>query len=275
MTHEEKVARWIGTGKIGVEIGAFKTPIPGIKPFYVDRFAEFAGERCLADFLGDATALPFHDDSLDYVVSSHVLEHVANPIAALAEWYRVLRPGGIIYMVVPDRRYTWDHARALTTVDHLLEDFDRGTTPVDATHIDEFVTGVDWSTYSPATPPADVPGKQAELMAIYHAAVSAGREINIHFHVFEPANLDGLITRLSEWPRTRFQWRVVDRAERFPTGNPNGCLIVIHVDKSPDRRASRDAEDPGHPRDAASLILPGATPLPGSRLRPLHLHAQS
>src|SRR5471032_2472484 len=78
MTHEEKVARWIGPGKIGVEIGAFKSPIPGLapRPIYVDRFRDYAGERCLADYYGDATELPFRDNSLDYVVTSHVLEHV-------------------------------------------------------------------------------------------------------------------------------------------------------------------------------------------------------
>jgi hypothetical protein len=37
----------------GVEIGPFKTPLPGITPVYLDRFAEYAGERTLADCYGD------------------------------------------------------------------------------------------------------------------------------------------------------------------------------------------------------------------------------
>ena len=50
MTHEEKVARWIGPGKIGAEIGAFKSPIPGFapRPIYVDRFRDYAAEVNLA-----------------------------------------------------------------------------------------------------------------------------------------------------------------------------------------------------------------------------------
>lgn len=236
MTHEEKIARWLlplgRDGGLGVEIGAFKTPLPLIKPVYVDRFAEYAGEQCLADYYGDAANLPFRDNSLDYVVSSHVLEHTANPVAAFAEWYRVLRPGGMIYVVVPDRRYTWDRARPLTTVEHLLGDFAQGTTAVDATHIDEFVDQVDWSTYSPATPTTDVAVKKAELKATYHLAVASGNEINIHFHVFEPANLLALIEQLKHEPKTRFRWTVVDQAERFPVNNPNGFLAVIRVDKT-------------------------------------------
>lgn len=255
-THESKVGRWIPAGAIGVEIGAWKSPVPGLSPIYVDRFAEFGGEPCRADFQGDATALPFHDHSLDYVVTSHVLEHVANPIAALAEWCRVLRPGGIIYLLLPDRRLTWDRFRTPTPVDHLFADFERGTTAADGTHIDEFVQGVDWTTFSPATPPSEVPVKQRELSSLYHAAVQAGEEINIHFHVFEPANVRELLSRL----RSRFHWALVDEAENFPASAPNGYLVVLRVHQtwrdrldSAWRRLRR-----GHTTKAA--LLPSARP---------------
>ena len=262
MTHEEKVALWIGHGKIGVEIGAFKSPVPGLSPppIYVDRFRDYAGERCLADYYGDATALPFCDNSLDYVVTSHVLEHIPNPVQALAEWYRVLRPGGIIYCLVPDRRYTWDHGRLLTTVEHMLEDFERGTTVCDGTHIDDFVDGVDWATYSPGTAPGDVPAKKDELKKVYHGAVDSGGEINIHFHVFEPVNLLALFEALRTWPRTRFAWEVVDRAERFPANNPIGFLAVVRVEKTWRDRIAGWLNHHRTARDQRAAILPTAKP---------------
>src|SRR5687768_664147 len=110
MTHEKKIAQWIGHGKFGTEIGAGGKPLRGLepRPVYVDCFKTFGSDVCDADFYGHACALPFHDHSLDYVIASHVLEHVANPIAALAEWYRVVRPGGIIYLVVPNRLSAFD-----------------------------------------------------------------------------------------------------------------------------------------------------------------------
>ncbi len=149
MTHEEKLARWLPprTGLVGVEIGAGASPVPGLDPapIYVDCFKSFGAEPNRADFYGHACALPFHDHSLDYVIASHVLEHVANPIAALAECTRVVQPGGVLYLVVPDRRATWEHTRALTPVAHLFEDYQRGTTACDASHIDEFVFEADWS----------------------------------------------------------------------------------------------------------------------------------
>lgn len=44
----------------------------------------------------------FEDGSLDYVVQRHNLEHYQDPIKALQEWIRVLKPGGIIGMVISD-----------------------------------------------------------------------------------------------------------------------------------------------------------------------------
>lgn len=48
-----------------------------------------------------AEALPFEDDSFDMVYSSHVLEHIPDQEKALNEIYRVLKPGGIHFCVVP------------------------------------------------------------------------------------------------------------------------------------------------------------------------------
>lgn len=52
---------------------------------------------------GDATYLKgIPDRSLDFVYSSHCLEHLTDVAAAVANWARVLKPGGWLYVVVPD-----------------------------------------------------------------------------------------------------------------------------------------------------------------------------
>jgi ubiquinone/menaquinone biosynthesis C-methylase UbiE len=53
----------------------------------------------------DAEDLPFEDNRFDMVFSSHVLEHVLNPGKAVREIYRVLKPGGIHFCVVPTSTY--------------------------------------------------------------------------------------------------------------------------------------------------------------------------
>jgi len=58
------------------------------------------------DHVGDARCLPcFDDETFDHVYASHVLEHFDyrdEVDAALSEWYRVLKPGGILEVSVPD-----------------------------------------------------------------------------------------------------------------------------------------------------------------------------
>lgn len=53
----------------------------------------------------DATILPFKDNSIDFIVSSHAIEHMVNIERMFKEWYRVLKKNGIIGFVMPDKRY--------------------------------------------------------------------------------------------------------------------------------------------------------------------------
>lgn len=49
----------------------------------------------------DGRKLPFPDKSQDYVFTSHVLEHISDSVAAIQEWYRVLKVGGHLILIVP------------------------------------------------------------------------------------------------------------------------------------------------------------------------------
>ena len=51
----------------------------------------------------DALALPFPDDSFDRVIASEILEHIPEDSSAIAEIFRVLRPGGLVAVSVPRR----------------------------------------------------------------------------------------------------------------------------------------------------------------------------
>ncbi|MFA5996719.1 MAG: methyltransferase domain-containing protein [Candidatus Paceibacterota bacterium] len=54
-----------------------------------------------ADIVGDIHALPFPDNSQPAIACESVLEHVEDPIRAMKELYRVLEPGGYLYVYVP------------------------------------------------------------------------------------------------------------------------------------------------------------------------------
>lgn len=76
----------------------------------------------------------------DFLLSSHSLEHIANPIKALKEWVRVIETGGMILLILPDKNFTFDHNRPYTKFEHLLWDFENNTSEKDLTHLDEILT---------------------------------------------------------------------------------------------------------------------------------------
>ena len=95
-------------------------------------------------FIAEATSLDeIPDNSYDFILSSHSLEHTANPIKALKEWRRIVKPGGRLVLVLPDKRNTLDHRREYTTFAHLLDDYNRNTTEHDTTHFDEIISTFD------------------------------------------------------------------------------------------------------------------------------------
>lgn len=62
------------------------------------------------DVVADVVKLPYEDDSVDEIFASHILEHIDWRVPALEEWHRVLKPGGLITVCVPDlvgTYYAW------------------------------------------------------------------------------------------------------------------------------------------------------------------------
>jgi SAM-dependent methyltransferase len=53
------------------------------------------------DIVADIADLPFVDNSVDAIICEEVLEHVPNPKVVVSEMYRVLKSGGLAYVVVP------------------------------------------------------------------------------------------------------------------------------------------------------------------------------
>jgi SAM-dependent methyltransferase len=80
------------------------------------------------------------DGSYDALLASHVLEHLANPLGALREWTRVVRPGGHVLLIVPHRDGTFDHRRPVTTLAHLRSDAERRTPEDDLSHLPEILS---------------------------------------------------------------------------------------------------------------------------------------
>jgi SAM-dependent methyltransferase len=100
---------------------------------------------------GELEGLP--DASWDVLLTSHVIEHFANPLAELAAWRRVLVPEGWVLMVAPHHAGTFDHRRAVTPLGHIVADEVAGTGEDDLTHLDETLRLHDRSRDADDMPP--------------------------------------------------------------------------------------------------------------------------
>lgn len=68
--------------------------------------------------LSNANDLLFKDNSIDYIIALHILEHCAEPVYTLKEWLRVLKPGGKIGVVIPNWKYNWNAANDTSKYGH-------------------------------------------------------------------------------------------------------------------------------------------------------------
>ena len=169
----------------GIEIGALHSPFPvpeGVRVRYLDRFttpqlreeypeladAPFAEVEIVDD---GETLATVADGSQDFVIASHVLEHTQDPIGALGAQLRVLRPGGVLLIALPDRRTGIDARREPTALAHLLADHADGPERSRAQHYREWARLVDLPL-----------GLVAEQDADAHAAALEQRLYSIHFH---------------------------------------------------------------------------------------------
>jgi SAM-dependent methyltransferase len=130
------------------------------------------GQQFLAEG-ADVRVIP--SGMYDFVLSAHMLEHTANPLRALAEWKRLLKPGGAMVLVIPARDGTFDHRRPITTLAHLIEDFEKNVSEDDRTHLTEVLQLHDLSR-DPGVTDARTFRERAERNAELRS---------IHHHVFD------------------------------------------------------------------------------------------
>lgn len=93
-------------------------------PVYEQEQKSLTGKFARIDIEANADSIPLPDNSEDFVLSSHVIEHCPNFVKALLEWYRIIKPGGMLFMITPLRDASpADRDRPLTTWEHMVMDF--------------------------------------------------------------------------------------------------------------------------------------------------------
>jgi ubiquinone/menaquinone biosynthesis C-methylase UbiE len=90
--------------------------------------------------INDATNLEsVKDNTYDYLYASHVLEHIANPIRALEEWLRVVKNGGFLILILPEKSKTFDHKRSISTFDTIINQYKNNVNEDDLSTLSEIL----------------------------------------------------------------------------------------------------------------------------------------
>jgi predicted SAM-dependent methyltransferase len=186
--HTREVIAGIFLRGDGIEIGALHQPLrvpAAARVKYVDRmtvpdlrrqYAELAAVPLVeTDIIDDGEQLTtFRDATQDFIIANHFLEHCQNPVQTFQNLFRVLKPGGVLYVAVPDKRFTFDADRQPTTIEHIMRDFSDGPAWSKHQHFEE------WSRLVNKRPEEQVAAEVEHLLQI---------DYSIHYHVWRAADL--------------------------------------------------------------------------------------
>lgn len=142
------------------------------------------GKRIIADAT-DLSEIP--SNTYDFLLSSNCLEHIANPLKAMAEWVRIVKPGGPLILVLPRKESNFDHRRPTTTIEHLRDDYANDVGEDDLTHLDEILALHDLKMDPPAGNLAQF--RERSLRNLDNRA--------LHHHVFDAALIAELLAEMS------------------------------------------------------------------------------
>lgn len=212
----------------GVELGALHQPVP-LDPDrgsvqYVDRLTR---EQALAtfpellphetqfvepDFLVDLATEDLsvlEPRGFDFFIANDVIEHLPNPLKLLRDVHDAMKPGALFFLSAPDRDYTFDARRPLTTRRHLWREYKRGTTDLTRAHLREYVRG---------TTPHVLSFRARDRKAVYEDH----RRRSIHVHVWDQASFDEFL----DWAIARLDLRF-EIVERVPSRDAVGCMVYV------------------------------------------------
>lgn len=149
----------------------------------------------------------------DYIVASHVIEHTPDLIAFLKDCSAMLKEGGILSLAVPDKRYTLDHFRTVTTVAEVIDQYLHkdslgtvGTLCEYALHVCKRGGRTAWAKELDSVIPKKYESVHDLEFArrLYHDATEKPEFHDIHQHIFTPSSFRLLMAELRELELTDF-----------------------------------------------------------------------
>jgi SAM-dependent methyltransferase len=183
--------------------------------------------RSIPEAIGD-------DEPFDWVVASHVIEHVPDVVGWLDQIARITADGGALVLIVPDRRYCFDVHRPSTTVGQMLQAHEQGdVTPSVRAVYDHFRshvftdTGRTWAGHPP-----DYAQRSRSLETVLDHLEQArrGEYVDAHVWTFTP---DTLVEQLVELRSLGLSAWTVDRIRRTRRNELEFYVVLRRLPRDP------------------------------------------
>jgi SAM-dependent methyltransferase len=211
------------------------------------------------------------DQRFDYIVAAHVIEHTTDLIGFLQAASTLLAPGGVLSLIVPDKRYCFDRLRPLTTAGqvveaHLLPRTFHGPAAFIDTHLYSVRNHGSEMVWD-ATSATRLELAQCSWAAVRHTistTLDSDEYHDIHRWVFTPTSLELMLSDLHHLGYIDMELKSLEATDSFEffatlvraprTADP--AAAVAHPDRLELLRRMAD-EDP-------SFTVPGARETPSS-----------
>jgi SAM-dependent methyltransferase len=180
---------------------------------------------------GDLAEAVSDKSPFDFVLASHVVEHVPDLVGWLQNIESILSDNGRLILVVPDKRFSFDIFRALTTIDDIWPAFlEKRKRPDLRTLMDCLINVVNaspwhlWEDYSSASGLSKM-YDNAVIEKVANTQYPTGEYVDTHCWVFTPWTFLGLMGELVRRNAVHFD------CTYFLTTQPHDCEFYLHLTK--------------------------------------------
>jgi len=228
------------TGK-GVEFGALHNPLTinreQAEVVYADKFSKqtllkkFKELQTIKESVVETDIfLDLNRDNLqtvadynfDFFIANHVIEHLVNPLKFLDNLNSVMRTGNYLYLALPDKEYTFDRNRELTTWNHLYQEYLENTTKLSRNHLEDFIINI-------TKDHIEDPARKKKIYDDYHhwfkrfSIRQIHRQRSIHVHVWNQKTFDQFIAKAIK--ELKLDLTIVDRIDS--SSNKHEMIYIL------------------------------------------------
>ena len=245
---EHAVFHLIDKNGLGIEVGPSHNPIAPKKNGYNVHIVDLAtAEELRTKYLGHNLNLdnieevdfvwkgqPLSElidkkECYDWIISSHVIEHIPDIISFFQQCEKLLKPSGILSLVVPDKRYCFDYFQQLSSTGLLLDAYmEKRTRPSPGQVFDHFSNAskrnnaIAWCLDEQGGADALI-HNLTDTVAQWRKSIESTEYIDVHCWRFIPESFRLIMSDLAMLGLTNLRIKA-----EFPT---NGCEFYVSLGK--------------------------------------------